>query len=69
MELITENCMPYIKVPELSEEEKALPYAKYYTDYRLYPPNPIQQQILEAVQSMFDSDFIFNVSFGEYMFQ
>ena len=29
----------------------------------------IKQQILEQVQSMFDSDFIFNVSFGEYMFQ
>ena len=29
----------------------------------------IKQQILEAMQSMYDSDFIFNVSFGEYMFQ
>ena len=29
----------------------------------------IKQQILEAVQEMYDSDFIFNVSFGEYMFQ
>lgn len=29
----------------------------------------IKQQILEAVQAMYDSDFIFNVSFGEYMFQ
>ena len=48
MELIVGNCMPHIKVPELSEEEKKLPYAKYYTDYPLYPPNPIQQQILDA---------------------
>ena len=48
MELITENCMPHIRVPELSEAEKALPYAKFYTDYPLYPPNPLQQQILDA---------------------
>ncbi len=48
MELITENCMPHIKVPELSPEELTLPYAKYYTDYPLYPPNPLQQQILNA---------------------
>ena len=48
MELITENCIPHLKVPELSEEEKALPYARFYTDYPLYPPNPLQQQILDA---------------------
>ena len=48
MELITNNCIPHIKVPELSPEELALPYAKYYTDYPLYPPNPLQQQILDA---------------------
>ena len=29
----------------------------------------IKQQILERVQAMFNSDFVFNVSFGEYMFQ
>ncbi|MCR5594271.1 MAG: flagellar basal body-associated FliL family protein [Lachnospiraceae bacterium] len=29
----------------------------------------IKQQILERVQALYDSDFIFNVSFGEYMFQ
>ena len=48
MELITENCMPHIKVPELSPEEKALPSSRFYTDYPLYPPNPLQQQILNA---------------------
>ena len=29
----------------------------------------IKQQILERVQALFNSDLIFNVSFGEYMFQ
>ena len=29
----------------------------------------IKQQILEKVQAMYDSDFIFNVSFGECLFQ
>lgn len=48
MELITGNCIPHIKVPELSEEEKKLPYARFYTDYPLYPPNPLQMQILNA---------------------
>lgn len=48
MELITENCIPHIKVPELSPEELALPYAKYYTDYPLYPPDPLRRQILDA---------------------
>ena len=48
MELITGNCIPHIKVPELSPEEKALPYSKFYTDYPLYPPTPLQQQILDA---------------------
>lgn len=48
MELITENCMPHIKVPELSPEEKALTSSRFYTDYPLYPPNPLQQQILNA---------------------
>ena len=35
-------------VPELSEEEKALPSSRFYTDYPLFKPNPIQQQILDA---------------------
>lgn len=48
MELICENCIPHIRVPELSPEEKALPYARFYTDYPLYPPGPLQQQILNA---------------------
>lgn len=29
----------------------------------------IKQQILERVQAMYDSDFIFNVSFGQFLFQ
>ena len=29
----------------------------------------IKQQILERVQALYNSDYIFNVSFGEYMFQ
>lgn len=29
----------------------------------------IKQQILERVQALYNSDFIFNVSFGEFMFQ
>jgi len=29
----------------------------------------IKQQILEKVQAMYDSDFIFNVSFGQFLFQ
>ena len=48
MELITNDGMPYIKVPELTEEEKAMPASRFYTDYKLYPPNPLQQQILDA---------------------
>ena len=37
-----------IVVPELSEEEKALPYSKFYTEYPLFPPGPLQMQILNA---------------------
>lgn len=48
MELIAENCIPHIRVPELSQAEKALPYARFYTDYPLYPPGALQQQILNA---------------------
>lgn len=36
------------EVPELSPEEKALPYSRFYTDYPLYKPNPLLQQILDA---------------------
>lgn len=36
------------KVPELLPEEKELPVSKFYTDYPLYKPNPLQQQILDA---------------------
>lgn len=37
-----------IQVPKLSEEELALPYARFYTEYPCYPPSPLQQQILDA---------------------
>lgn len=38
----------YYKVRELLPEEKKLPVARFYTDYPLCRPNPIQQQILDA---------------------
>ena len=38
----------YLKVPELLPEEKAMPASKYYTDYPLCPPGPLQSQILSA---------------------
>jgi len=37
-----------LKLPQLSPEEKAMPLAKYYYDYPLYPPDPRLQQILDA---------------------
>ena len=36
------------KVPELTSEEKKLPCARFYEDYPLYKPSPLQQQILDA---------------------
>lgn len=48
MGLIYNDGMPYYKVPELTEEEKAMPASRFYTDYKLYPPNPLQQQILDS---------------------
>ncbi len=36
------------ELPELTEEEKKLPLSRFYTDYPLYRPNPLQQQILDA---------------------
>ena len=36
------------KVPELTPEEKKLPCARFYEDYPLYKPSPLQQQILDA---------------------
>ncbi len=47
MGFITDNCMPYIPSQELSEEEKAMPCSKYFTDYKLYAPNPVLMQILD----------------------
>lgn len=48
MELITNDGMPYLKIPELTAEEKTFPASRFITDYKLYPPNPLQQQILDA---------------------
>ena len=36
------------KVPELTSEEKKLPCARFYEEYPLYKPSPLQQQILDA---------------------
>lgn len=36
-----------IKVPELSPEELALPSSRFYTDYPLKPPGPLQTMLLE----------------------
>ena len=37
-----------LAVPALSKEEAALPVSRFYTDYPLYKPGPLQQQILDA---------------------
>jgi hypothetical protein len=36
------------KVPELSEEEHKKPLARFYTDYPLHLPSPLERQLLEA---------------------
>lgn len=36
-----------INVPELSPEELALPCSRFYTDYPLKPPGPLQTMLLE----------------------
>lgn len=36
------------EVPELSENEKQLPISKFYTDYPVYKPNPLQQLLLDS---------------------
>lgn len=48
MKIITNDGMPYIQVPELSPEEKAQPASRFITDYKLYPPAPVLQQIVDA---------------------
>lgn len=47
MEEMSKDVYSY-QVPELSEEEKKLPSSRFYTDYPLYKPNPLLQQILDA---------------------
>ena len=48
MGLIYNDGMPHYELPELTKQEKAMPASRFYTDYKLYPPNPLQQQILDA---------------------
>lgn len=36
------------RVPELLPEEKNFPLAKFYTDYPLVKPGPLQQQVQDA---------------------
>ncbi len=38
----------YYQLPELTQEEKKFSYARFYTDYPLYKPSPIQQQVLDG---------------------
>lgn len=38
----------YYDLPELTENEKKLPLAKYFTEYPMPRPNPLQQQLLDA---------------------
>ncbi|MDR1768838.1 MAG: hypothetical protein LBR32_10545 [Propionibacteriaceae bacterium] len=40
--------MECYEVPRLSDEEAASPLAKYYTDYPLYWPSPLQRMVLDA---------------------
>jgi len=40
--------MVFYQLPELSEEEKKLPLARFYEDYPLYKLPPLQQQIIDA---------------------
>ncbi len=40
--------MEYYELRELSEEEKNFPLARFYEDYPLMCPPPLQQQILDA---------------------
>lgn len=38
----------YYDLPELSAEEKEMPLSRFYYDYPLYKPGPLQQRILDA---------------------
>lgn len=42
-----DSCYRY-PLRELTEEEKRLPLARFYTDYPLYRPSPVYQQALDA---------------------
>ena len=48
MKIITNDGTPYIEIPELTAEEKQMPASRFITDYKLYPPAPPLQQILDA---------------------
>lgn len=43
--------------------------SKYTYDEAKTSQEQMKQEILERVQAMYDSDFIFNVSFGQFLFQ
>ena len=53
----------------LIKDEVYTVVSKYTVDECKVNQDLIKQQILERVQAMYDSDFIFNVSFGECLFQ
>lgn len=48
MKLITDKGMPHLQIPELTPEEMQMPASRFITEYKLYPPTPVQQQILDA---------------------
>lgn len=60
---------------DLSEQESLIKseindtFAQYTVEEARNNQDQIRQEILERVQTMFDSKFIFNVSFSDIMFQ
>lgn len=60
---------------DLSEQENLIKseinnaFAQYTMEEARNNQDQIRQEILEKVQTMFDSEFIFNVSFSDIMFQ
>lgn len=60
---------------DLSEQENLIKseindtFAQYTVDEAKNNQDQIKQEILERVQTMFDSKFIYNVSFSDIMFQ
>lgn len=60
---------------DLSEQESLIKseindtFAQYTVEEARNNQDQIKQEILERVQTMFDSEFIYNVSFSDIMFQ